>query len=383
MMSSIKSKFEDFPAEIYSEIFQYLSGFNIYVVFDRLNSRFRLLLRNYSFSLDCTKYRSLVGIYLAFLCDITPKAIRSLTIKISLDLSKELFLTLHNPQQFIKLEQLNICISQPSISNDKNNILQEILEKFSEFPKLSRLLIMISYEIGNSETVKNIYKMLFNLLPLKLKYLRLQLALQDTIPMINEYELLSNNNDRSTLLYDNDYERLNRQSLIMIEYLTILNYFDINNLKYIFLLMPKLKYLNINLYDENNFEMHRDPYYPRRTHIKPYNLNDLESLIPLNLKRLDMACDVSIDYKDLIEFLFEPMKRAQIKLSKVILQIHLYEGEQTMVEQLIQTTLSTNLTMTVKLVYALTLIPYDEYMGMEYYASRNLAREINYLYRHN
>ncbi|CAF4714528.1 unnamed protein product [Rotaria sp. Silwood1] len=380
MMSLIKSKFEDFPVEIYLEIFKYLSGFYIYIGFQDLNSRFRLLLSNYSFSLDCTKSRYLVSICLQLLLDITPKPICSLKIQIPLDYTKRLFLEAYNPQQFINLEQLQICISPPLISKDNIYILQEILEKFSEFPKLSRLTIIISYEIGNRETVKNIYKILFNLLPLKLKYLRLQLALQDTIPMVNGYELLSNNNDRSTLLDDNDYERLNSQSLIMIEYLTILNYFDINNLKYIFLLMPKLKYLNINLYDKNNFEMHRDPYYPERIHTKPYNLHDLESIIPINLKTLDMAIDVSIDYKDLIEFLFEPMKKAQIKLKKVILQIYLYDSiEQAMVEQLIQTTLSTNLIMTVKRVYVVTNIPHDEYMGMEYYASQNLAREIKQL----
>ncbi|CAF2993790.1 unnamed protein product [Rotaria sp. Silwood2] len=43
------------------------------------------------------------------------------------------------------------------------------------------------YAIGNSETVKNIYKILFNLSPIKLKYLRLQLTMQDTIPVLNGY----------------------------------------------------------------------------------------------------------------------------------------------------------------------------------------------------
>ncbi|CAF4855593.1 unnamed protein product, partial [Rotaria sp. Silwood2] len=37
--------------------------------------------------------------------------------------TKELFLTAYNTQQFINLEQLQICISPPLSSNDSINIL--------------------------------------------------------------------------------------------------------------------------------------------------------------------------------------------------------------------------------------------------------------------
>src|SRR5437870_4948133 len=101
MMSSTTSKFEDLLNEIYLKILKYLSGFSTYIAFEDLNSRFRLLLKNYSYSFKCLNNDYFAYLCLKILPDITPKAICSLTTyNTAADCIEELFLTAYNIKQF-------------------------------------------------------------------------------------------------------------------------------------------------------------------------------------------------------------------------------------------------------------------------------------------
>ncbi|CAF1201367.1 unnamed protein product [Adineta steineri] len=248
-MSTITT-IEDFSNEIFYEIFEYLYGYDIYIAFSILNSRFQQLIHcpflQYKIRIDDRPMKQNTVDELQQISHVIKNYIFSISIQTCRP-TTEIISLCNFDSSYQNLQCLIFNIDQP-------NIILMILPKLTQLPKLYSLTIENMYKLH----ICKIYPLVLNLS--KLKYFKIETCYIDVFA-------------------DHSLPIATHEQLSSIEHLIIKHSCSIEELASFLSYTPKVQQLNFSIYGN------------KKTPLNLLSLNHLRHLTSLSIKVRSMKFD--------------------------------------------------------------------------------------------